>query len=43
MGAVISVITWCLDRKDHHNEIQNLEDQLSEYEYTIKINHYTYK
>ena len=36
MGAVISLIDWCLDRKDHHNKIQQLEDRLSDYEDKIK-------
>ena len=36
MGAVISVLDWCLGRHEHHNRIQQLEDQLLEYEYTIE-------
>ena len=36
MGAVISLIDWCLDRKDHRTKIQHLEDTLLEYEYKIE-------
>ena len=31
MGAIISVIDWCLDRDKHHHRIQQLEDKLSDY------------
>ena len=36
MGAVISVIDWCLDRKAHHNKSKELENTISDYEDNIK-------
>ena len=36
MGSVMSLIDWCLDRKDHHNRIQQFEDKLLDYEYKIE-------
>ena len=36
MGAVISVIDWCLGRGEHHNKIQQLENKLLEYEDKIE-------
>ena len=42
MGAVISVIDWCLGRDEHHHIIQQLEDKLLEYECKIEKMFYIY-
>ena len=36
MGAEIWLIDWCLDRKDDHNRISQLEYKLLDYEEKIE-------
>ena len=38
MGAVISLIDWCVGRHGHHNRIQELEDKLLDYADNIENN-----